>query len=232
MQLVRPRVIKEKYFQFRGALDRGIHMRLGFMEGSFAQNIKYRPYELLWALAARKVVGGRFSKKLERALKEAGLEFEIEERAKTLRGIWEKLTRKSRGKGRKLPGIVGRTLDYLGIKYPIFRLSGVRDLYGVRVIVPGKFEADLENCCHAFNVLLRVAGIEDVNQTTRFVNSFCCLEPRFNESREFIGHYDALHLGIIYRGVPIEIQVRNTIIDELAKTVFVRDAVPKDRNGN
>ena len=230
MQLVRPRVIQERYFQFRGALDKGIHKKLRFMEGSFAQNIIYKPYELLWALAARKVVGGRFSKKLEQALKEAGLEFEIEERAKTLRSIFEKLTRESRGKGRKLPGIVGRALDYLGIKYPIFGMSGIRDLYGARVLVPGGFETDYNNCCEAFNVLLRVAGIEDIHQTTRFANYFLCTAPRYDEEGQYVGTYKALHLGIVYRGVPIEIQVRDTINDELAKTMFVRDTVPKDRN--
>jgi len=197
--------------------------RMGIKE-SFLRDVKYRgPHELAWALVARRKIGKYFSAKLRSALATHNIEAQTEERPKRLKRIAEKLKRRNRSLGHEVSSLT-KMLTSLGIPVPAYPVGSVRDLYGIRVILPSS-KTSRDECYDVLDVVLEVAGIKDAAELLSMVDYLAYPEHRFGPNDSYLGRYESLQVSLLYLGVPIEVQIRDARMDHMAKTVVKRNGL-------
>ncbi len=197
--------------------------RMGITE-SFLRDVSYSgPHELAWAFFARCRIGRKFSAKLRSALATHNIEAKTEERPKLLKRITEKLKRHNRSPGLEVSGLT-MVLTSLGIPMPAYPVGSVRDIYGVRVILPLS-STSRDKCYDVLDVVLEVAGIKDATQILSLVDYLAYPEHRFGPGDSYLGRYESLQVSLLYLGVPIEVQIRDARMDHMAKTLVKRNGL-------
>lgn len=200
-----------------------LYGRMGITE-SFLRDVGYSgPQEMAWAFAARKAAGKMFARRLSHRLD--GADYYLEERAKDMKRIIEKLARKGRSPGaetERILGLLGK-LGLPGLEYPV---GSVRDMYGVRVVIP-KTASSRDDCYGVLEKAMDAAGIRSREQILSLVDYLAYPEYRFGGDGECLGRYESLQMSFIYLGVPVEVQIRDAEMDWNAKNVVKRSGLDR-----
>ncbi len=202
---------------------RQFYRRMGISE-SFLSDIKYSgPHEAAWAFAARGIMGRRYSKKMRAALDDAGIEADFEERAKRLKRIAEKLTRDNRSPGLDA-SFLARLLDSARLPAPKYPVGSIRDMFGIRVIIPSS-GTSRDDCYDVLDIVLKAAAVTEQSQLLSMVDYLAYPEHRFSPDGEYLGRYESLQVSFIHLGVPIEVQIRDNEMDWKAKNCIKRNGL-------
>jgi hypothetical protein len=203
---------------------RELYGRLGIKE-SFLRDIDYSgPHEVAWAFLAKRIVGQRFSTKLRIALANAGIEAVVEERAKTFKRIVNKLTRNNRSTGLEPSIRMNRFLETLLLPQLTHALGSVKDLYGIRVILPNE-PGSRDRCYEVLDVVLRLVGITNESQLLGVSDYLSFRQNRFSSDGKYLGRYESLQVSFMHLGVPVEVQIRDADMDLNAKTTVKRNGL-------
>ncbi|MEW6722976.1 MAG: hypothetical protein AB1324_06965 [Candidatus Micrarchaeota archaeon] len=195
-----------------------LYGRLGITE-SFLRDAEYAgPHEMVWAILARNAVGRRFAQTLRRGLK--GIEFTMEERAKSLERIADKIRRSDRMPGAEVEGAL-KILARLGLMESQYPIGSIRDMYGIRVIIPHG-PASRDACYEVLERAMEAAGIGGPSEMLSLVDYLSYEQSRFGADESYLGRYESIHFSFARLSVPIEVQIRDSMMDWNAKNVVKR----------
>lgn len=200
-----------------------LYGRLGIIE-SFLRDVEYAgPHEMMWAILARKAVGRRFAERLRSEL--GGVDFQMEERAKKLERIADKVRRSGRMPGAEVESSL-RILSKLGLPHSQNPMGSVRDMYGIRVIIP-KTQTSRDDCYLVLEKTLKAAGISGPAEMLSLVDYLAYEQRRYDENDCCLGRYESLQVSFVRFSVPIEVQIRDSEMDWNAKNVVKRAGLDK-----
>ena len=200
-----------------------LYGRLGITE-SFLRDAEYAgPHEMIWAVLARRAVGRRFAEKLRREL--GGVDFRMEERAKSLARIADKIRRSGRMPGAEVEDAL-KILSRLGLMQSQYPIGSVRDMYGIRVIIPDS-GSSRDRCYEVLERTMGAAGISGQREMLGLVDYLSYEQRRYDEDDRYIGRYESLHVSFVRFSVPIEVQIRDARMDWNAKNFVKRPGLDR-----